>query len=142
MNRDLNSAEVTVVLDSNVLISGFALPSGNSFEILQALDRGKIRAYISLFILDEVARNLPKFPALNESSIEAAIAYLREHCMVIDPPSLSSLEDLSPQDNKVLDCAIYSQSLYLVTGDQGLLRIGKHQGVELISPREFLAIIQ
>lgn len=41
------------VLDSNVLISGFAFPGGVPYQVLQALLRGEILVVISPFILAE-----------------------------------------------------------------------------------------
>ena len=89
-----------------------------------------------------MARNLRKFPTFSQPNIEAAIAYLTERCTVIDPPPTLSLDELSLEDNRVLDCAVQGQVQYLVTGDREFLRLGEHQGARIINPSDFVAILE
>ena len=142
MNSDAQTPKLTAVLDSNVLISGLAFSRGNPYEILNALRRGEIQAHISPFILEEVARNLQRVFQIPQPSIVAIDAFLRERCIVIDPPPTLSLDELSPEDNRVLDCAVQGQAQYLVTGDREFLRLGVYQGVGIINPREFLGLVR
>ena len=142
MNNDTQRAKPRAVLDSNVLISGFAYLRGNPFEILRALERGDIQVYISPFILEEVTPVLQRTFRRDEATIEQALAFLRTHCTVIDPPPESSLAQLSPKDNRVLDCAIQGHVQYLVTGDKGILQLKEHQGIAIVTPREFLDLVR
>lgn len=45
-----------------------------------------------------------------------------------------------PDDNKVLDCALESNSKYIITYDLHLLNLKEHQGIRIIKPEEARAI--
>lgn len=131
------------VLDSNVIISGFTVDRVNPAAIIDLLWKREIQAYVSLFIFEEVSRTLRgrRF-RWAEPDIEEAITFLSTYCTVIDPPPESSLDELSPEDNRVLDCAIQGQVQYLVTGDKGILQLGQYENISIVTPREFLAVVQ
>lgn len=131
-----------VVLDSNVLISGFAFPGGVPYQVLQAVLRGEIVAVISPFILAEVERNLREKLRVREDTIREAMDFLYQHCTVIDPPKEAALAELTTADNRILDCAVAGTVRYLVTGDKGIQQLGSYQGVDVVRPAEFLALIQ
>lgn len=142
MNSGTDANKLIAVLDSNVIFSGFAFPRGNPARILYAVEEGKIQTYISPLILEEVSRNWREKFGWEEARIELALVFLRAYCTVIDPSRQSSLRELSPQDNRVLDCAIQCQAQYLVTGDRGVLQLGEHKGIRIVNPRDFLAIVE
>ncbi len=56
-----------VVIDTNVLVSGLAYPSGAPARILRAVLTGKIALISSRFIADETIRVLP-LPAIPDES--------------------------------------------------------------------------
>lgn len=47
-----------------------------------------------------------------------------------------------PEDDLVLATALSGQADYLVTGDLKLQRLGTHQGVQILSPRAFLDVLE
>jgi predicted nucleic acid-binding protein len=46
-----------------------------------------------------------------------------------------------PEDDLILATAVSAQADYLVTGDRHLLALGMFHGVQIVSPREFLTIL-
>lgn len=52
--------DIRVVLDTNVLVSGIAYPSSIPGKILAAWRHGAIEVLLSEYILDELARVLPR----------------------------------------------------------------------------------
>jgi len=46
------------------------------------------------------------------------------------------------EDELVLATAVAARADYLVTGDKYLLRISEFRGIPIVSPREFLDILQ
>ena len=53
-------ASLRVVLDTNVLVSGLAYPASIPGQIVAAWRQGTIDVVVSRYILDEVARVLPR----------------------------------------------------------------------------------
>ncbi len=46
-----------------------------------------------------------------------------------------------PEDDLILATAVSARADYLVTGDRQLLALGTFQGVQIVSPRDFVAIL-
>ena len=46
-----------------------------------------------------------------------------------------------PEDDPVLATAVSAAADYLVTGDRQLQQLGSYQGVRIVSPREFLTLL-
>lgn len=126
------------VLDSNVIISGLVFEKGNPARVLEALRTGEIEAVISPHILDEISRSFREDFDWNEARVLEAVRLLRQLCTVIDPPIEAAVSDLTPADNRMLDCAVHGQVEYLVTGDRGILRLAKFEGIEIVAPAQFV----
>ena len=139
-NEDAGPAKPTAVLDSNVIISGFAFSGGNPQSILDLLREGEIHVYISPFMLAEVSRVWRGRFAWEESRIEEALLFLRTYCTAVDPRQVASVSGLTAQDNSILDCAVHGGVQYLVTGDHGLQRLNDVQGVSVVTPAAFLEL--
>ncbi|GAG74095.1 unnamed protein product, partial [marine sediment metagenome] len=43
-----------------------------------------------------------------------------------------------PEDNKVLECALFGKADYIVTGDKHLLKLCKFNNIKILTPIEFL----
>lgn len=43
-----------------------------------------------------------------------------------------------PSDDQVIACAVAAPADYLVTGDDDMLVIGEHDGIMIVTPRQFL----
>lgn len=52
------------------------------------------------------------------------------------------LVERDPDDNRILECAQSSGSDYIVTGDKDLLVLRQHAGARILTPAEFLALLQ
>jgi len=134
------------VLDTNVLISALLSESGVPDQVLR-------RAGLSyqLFISDEILEEVEKVlrrprirrrGQLTEDKIREFLTTLQAVADIVrNPPSLQVIED-DPDDNIVLGCAIGAQTDYLVSGDAHLKRLSSHEGIRIVSPSEFLAIIR
>lgn len=130
------------MLDSNVIVSGFAFRRGNPYEILSRLGRDEIVVYISPFILEEVARALRESFDTAKADIKAAVGFLRQRCHEVNPPPYASLAELSPEDNRVVDCAVDGKVDYLVTGDRAVQKISEFEGISVVSPAQFIDILR
>jgi putative PIN family toxin of toxin-antitoxin system len=130
-----------VVLDSNVLVSAFVFLGGVPYWILQRLLLGEILVGVSPFILSEVGKVLKDKFHVSEETTRIALNILKERCTLVDPPATAANPDLSPADNRILDCAISMEVDHPVTGDKGIQRLGEFQGIRIISPTEFLGVV-
>jgi predicted nucleic acid-binding protein len=42
----------------------------------------------------------------------------------------------------VIACALAAQADYLVPGDQDMLVLGEHEGIRIVTPRQFLDLLE
>jgi uncharacterized protein len=132
---------ITAVLDANVLLSGFVHEHGVPGQLLLAWIGLVYRLVISEAILVEVTRGFQKRyfqQRLTPERISNNLALLRRRALLA--PITAQVEGVAthPEDDLVLAAAVSAQADYLVTGDDQLLKLGRYQGVQIVSPRTFL----
>lgn len=131
----------TVVLDTNVFISGLLWP-GPSNSILRAAERGEIVIAVSQSILDELRGVIlrPKFRARIDA-ICADPAELMESVTrvvhLVEPRVISRVVLDDPDDDKFIACARSADAAWIVTGDSHLLELRRHGAVRIGTPRQF-----
>lgn len=135
-----------VVLDTNVIVSGVITDHGAPFRILQRWRGGEFVVITSKPILQEVERVLhyPKIKRkrhLTEENIRNVMELLRKYGIVT--PADISIEAVSedPADNKFVVAAAEAEADYIVSGDRHLRDLGSYQGIRILSPDEFLRVL-
>jgi len=137
-------AALRVVLDTNVLLSGIAYPASVPGQILAAWRHGSLEVVLSVYILDELRRVLPKLAhrhGLSASEIEDLVDILALRAERVEPvagidPDLRDIDDQSVLGTLLADLQL-AQANYLITGDKDLLALAKRYPI--ISPAEFWA---
>ena len=135
---------IRAVLDANVFVSALIRPAGPPGRILRHLvERRAFELVISPSILVEVERSLA-YPRVRRSvSLSgedrdlwiAALGVIGE--LVTGEGESPSVPD-DPDDEKYLAAAIEGRADLIVSGDRHLLDLGVVDGIEIVSPREFL----
>ncbi len=130
-------AGLRVVLDSNVLVSGLAYPEGFPGRIVGAWRKGNLDVVLSKYILDEMARVLPRLKRIVLSAAEIrdladSFLFLAE---IVEPGGEAEETSRDDADQPVLGTLLASQADYLITGDKDLLALsGKYS---MVSPAVF-----
>ena len=127
-----------VVFDTNIYISAFAIPGGNTEEAYFKAIQGEFELFTSVAILTETARVLQMKFDWAEDKTRHAIQEISQTATVLRPrPTLHILRD--EPDNRILECAMAAQADWIVTGDRHLLGLRQHAGCRIISLADFLA---
>ncbi|HEY3137841.1 MAG TPA: putative toxin-antitoxin system toxin component, PIN family [Blastocatellia bacterium] len=129
------------VMDTNVLIAALRSRQGASFEILRRLRFGEWTAVLSNHLLYEyeeiVKRQAPELRLTFDDvdQLLNAICARGEECLLSHgwQPILSD-----PDDEPLVQLAIESDALRIVSHNVRHLRPAVRLGVELLRPREFL----
>jgi uncharacterized protein len=133
---------IKVVLDTNVYISGF-LFGGNSREILNLIIEGKLQLFISDDILLELKGVLQRekfdFPLDIIHHILNEIEMISE---LVIPVEKHEVVERDPDDNIIIDCAVFSNSDYIITGDKDLLVLDLYKNTKIVSPADFLDLLK
>jgi uncharacterized protein len=138
-------ANLRVVLDTNVLLSGIAYPASIPGKILAAWRHGSIDVALSDFILNELRRVLPRLQTrhgLNKSEITDLVDSLALLAEMVEPEAgpETALRDANDQPvlGTLLAARAASGAAYLVTGDKDPLALADRHPV--ITPARFWEI--
>jgi putative PIN family toxin of toxin-antitoxin system len=131
-----------LVLDSNVIISGF-LFGGPPARLLEHAMAGSMRCFTSLPILDEVRDVLqrPKF-GLSPDQALSLVEELHDLCEVVTPRERVRAVTADTDDNLVLECALAAHADFVVSGDSHLLDLGVWRRIRIVSPAAALKEIE
>lgn len=128
-----------IVLDTNVLVSGFFF-GGVPGRILSAWRDGHTILVVSRPILveyREVGRELES--RYGGSDFEAFAALLTKYSEMVDAPeSLDVSVCADPDDDKFLSCALVAGVPLVISGDAALLETSGWRGIDVIKPRTFV----
>lgn len=137
-------ATLRVVLDTNVLLSGIAYPASIPGRILAAWRHGSVDVLLSVYILEELRRVLPRLAhrhGLTAAEIDDLVDVLSIQAEVIEPlpgaePALRDVDD-QPVLGTLLAALKTTGADYLITGDKDLLAMAEHYPI--VDPAEFWA---
>jgi putative PIN family toxin of toxin-antitoxin system len=126
---------VKVVLDTNVILAGFATRGLCEAVLAVCFDRHEIA--LSNAILSEVQRHLSGKFNMPAARVQEIIKFLQQHATIVTPIAVADDACRDPEDLPVLGTAIAATADCLITGDKDLLSIGKIQEIPILSPRAF-----
>lgn len=138
---------IVAVLDTNVLAAGFAgSPRLDSTpgEIVRRWRRDAFVLVVSDPILTELARAFrrPYFTRrISAVEIDEAFVGLRTEARIQPVTVLVAGIASHAQDDLILATAVSAEAPYLVTGDKALLDLEAFRGTSLLSPRQFLEML-
>jgi putative PIN family toxin of toxin-antitoxin system len=129
-----------VVLDTNVIVSGLNFQKGNPAKILLLVASEEIINFISRPILNEIRRILVDKFFWAREEVEAAEVWLTTFSKSVNPRDRISVIDDDP-DNRILECAVEGQADFIISGDRHLTDLKDYQGIKIVAPSIFLALI-
>ena len=133
-----------VVLDTNIFVSALISPNGVPAQIL--FHEAEFQLVIAEEILAELERvlhydRLQKRYQLREEMIQGYLATLRADSEVVTITNPVQGVSADPDDDKFLACAVAGQADYIVSGDPHLTDLESYQGISILKPRQFLALL-
>lgn len=136
-----------VVLDTSVIVSAFLTPSGPRAQLLQGWQRQQYEPLVSEAILAEYQRALmyeevATRHGMSAEEVAEVIEGLRSFAVVVEPTERLAVIREDPGDDKFLECAVTGGAEYVISGDPHLLRLQEYQGIQILSPREFLVVLE
>lgn len=137
-----------VVLDANVFVSALIRPEGPPGRILVRLFReGAFELVASLPTLNELRRTL-RYPKvrkallLADEELDIWVDALRAIALVVEGRVSRHVVQADPADDIYIAAAAEGLADYIVSGDRHLLDLGEHEGIRIVTPREFLDFLE
>jgi putative PIN family toxin of toxin-antitoxin system len=134
------------VLDANVYIAAFITPGGTPGRILELAQAGQFALVLSQVIVtqleDVLARSrVRRYLRRSPEWIAELLAELRVQGLWAEPEPVQAVVR-DPDDDPILGTALAAQADYLVSGDEDLTSLRSFQGVQIVTPRRFLDILE
>ena len=135
-----------VVLDTNVIISSLLSPKGSPSRIMEGWEAEKFDVAISQPLIGELERVLGYEKILRHFSnppkrINALLKRFASVGLWVEPQTEYIVIQDDPDDNRVLECAVAASASYIISGDEHLLALEEFQGIRIITPAGFLALL-
>ena len=130
------------VLDTNVLVSALRF-EGVCTELTVLWQHQRFTPVVSSEILEEYARVLAyaKFH-LTEAEIQVFIEEdFLPYAEVVRVTHVPRAVPADSSDDKFLACAVAGHATHVVSGDTHLLALGRHRGIPILTPRQFLNLL-
>ena len=138
---------LNAALDATVLVSAFLTPGGVSDELLRLAREGAFVVFLSENILAEVVHTLAyqrirrRYPYTDED-VRVFCDGLREAASFVSTPPDIPAVARDPNDDMVLATARAAQVTYLITRDLDLLSLQTYEGITILTPEAFMAILR
>ncbi len=137
-----------IVIDVNVYVSGTIFTENTPAKVIDAWRTGRAEVVISDEILNELHRTiyLPKlfryFRLPSDERRQHLLDDLRRAAIHVSSTLKFSVVERDPDDNRVLEAAVAGEADYVVTGDKDLLELRQFRGIQIMTPAQFVAILE
>jgi putative PIN family toxin of toxin-antitoxin system len=136
------------VLDSTVLVSAFLTPGGAADTLIDYAKAGRFICALAEDIYEETARvllittRLRRRYAYTDGDVRDYIQSLRLAAELVSdlPPLVGIVRD--PNDDMIVACAVAAAADYVVTRDDDLLSLETYEGITMVTPEGFLALVR
>jgi putative PIN family toxin of toxin-antitoxin system len=133
---------IRIVLDTNVLISALFF-GGNPQTVLEKAIMGQISLVLSKEILNEFedvlcGRKFAYPPEISRTIVRELEAISE---LVFATRKIAAVK-ADPYDNRILECAVEAGVDYVVSGDTHLLELKRFEDIPILSPAQFLKVVE
>jgi len=134
------------VVDTNVAVSAAINPNGTPAQVILGWQRGAFTWVTSAPLLDELtvtfsSSRVRRFVAWQQDEIDRFLRRVLDTAELVSPTRTITRITADPSDNHLLEAAAEGEADYIVTGDRHLLDLKEHEGTEIVTPADFLAIV-
>lgn len=138
---------IRAVFDTNTIVSAILAPKGIPAHLLAAFRESGFELISGHAIVEEAIRTLltrriQQRYTVTPVDIEGVRALLEREATHVSVTAEVPRVATHPEDDLILATADSADADHLVTGDHQLQRLGTYKGVRIVSPRQFLEILE
>ena len=135
------------VLDTNIIVSSTISTQSNPAKILDYWREKRFRMIITPAIIEEMWQvlfrpGIKKYRKFSDERTKKFLLKLQKEATLITPTQKIKLIEKDPADDVFIIAAVEGQADYIVSGDKHLLELGSYQNIRIVSPGEFVEIIE
>lgn len=125
-----------ITADTNFLVSATQWDNSVAYKLLLRLIKTDAEIFTTKEILNEFSEVLQRDFEYNEKEVSEIIEKVMGFVTLVEPKEKLDIVKDDPDDNKVLECAIASNSEYILTYDKHLLNLKEFKGIKIVKPEE------
>ncbi len=134
-----------VVVDTHVLVSALILPHSRVGPVLLRLRAGEYTPLYAQSLLEELVDvlNRPRIRhkyGLTDADIETVVGLVLRRGEAVAPQRRFTV-CRDPEDDKFLEVAVAGEADVFVSGDQDLLALHPFEGIPILTPADFLQML-
>jgi len=129
-----------IVVDTNVIVSALVF-GGLPRRVFEAVESGRCEFYYSAEIESETRRVLHDKFGWGGERLDRYLPVLWGLGERVTPRRRVNAVKEDPEDNRILECAFAAGADVIVSGDGHLLRLNAHEGIAILTPRQFLSTL-
>lgn len=130
-----------VVLDSNIYISS-TFWDGGPYIIAKKAIRQEIIVFTSSHIIKEIRNVLRRDFNLQTQEICDIMDSFAHFTHTIEPKEKFDIIKDDPPDNRILECAVASKAIFIISYNKHLLNLKEFKGIKILTPKDFLDLIR
>lgn len=131
---------MVVTFDTNVLLSATLWDGSVAQKLLFDLIRQNVKIYSTAEILSEYQGVLKRDFDFSEDEVSEIMQKVLAFVTLVDPTTKVDIVKEDKDDNMIIECALESNSTYIITYDKDLLHLKECEGIRIIKPEEARAI--
>ena len=132
---------MAVTFDTNVLLSATLWDGSVAQKLLFDLIRQEIQIYSTTEILSEYQEILKRDFDFSDKEISEIMEKVLVFVTLVNPKTKVNVVKDDPDDDVIIECALESESEYIITYDKHLLNLKEYRGIQIIRPEEARAIL-
>ncbi len=125
-----------VTVDTNFLVSATQWDNSVTNKLLLKLIKTDAEIFTTKELLNEFSEVLQRDFQYNEEEINEIIEKVMNFVILVESKEKLEVVKDDPDDDKVLECAIASNSEYILTYDKHLLILKEFKGIKIVKPEE------
>ena len=135
-----------ITTDTNILVSS-TFWTGDSLKIIESVEKKEIDLYLSKEIIEEFSSVLNYKDIQDKIKdknlvMKRTVEQILTMSNIIEPKRKVEIVKEDIDDNKIIECAVEAGVDYIITKDKHLLKIKEFEGIEIITPEEFVKKIK
>ncbi len=127
-----------ITVDTNILISAVVFPGGAIAKIMDLVITRQCIIYVSDKIIEEFSDVMKRKFFRTGVFLDDDIDLIREIAVVVYPEETINVIKSDPSDNRILECAVESDSDVIISGDKHLLTLKKYRKIPIMTPADLL----
>lgn len=131
---------MVVTFDTNALLSATLWDGSVAQKLLHDLIMQNVKIYSSLEILDEYQKVLKRDFDFSDEDVAEIMEKVLAFVTLVKPSMKVDVVKEDADDNIIIECALESNSKYIITYDPHLLKLREHKGIQIIKPEIARAI--